>query len=125
MKRRQDQGNKGKGSNFNKNSKGKSNFWSKGQSSNDSKSWEQPQGNKEQGDYGGRGNSRGRRPFGRGRGRSNEPLKCFNCNQLGHHAGRCPKRGNNNNNQGERRTQVVQEERHELDAEEGMVLMMR
>jgi hypothetical protein len=58
-------------------------------------------------------------------------LKCFNCNQMGHHAGRCPKK-RKNNNEGERRATFIQEDKQEenvdareLELEEGACLMMR
>ena len=79
--------------------------------------------NKDHGESSWRGSSRGGRSFNRGRGRSNGPPKCFRCNQIGNYPNKCPKRPNNNN-QGERRTQLVQEEKN-LEVEEGMALMMR
>ena len=91
------------------------------------------QGDKENYDSNSRGNYRGRRPFNRGRknsGKGNGHLRCYYCNQLGHHAGRCPKK--RNNNQGERREKLVQEDKQEdtntareLEPEEGACLMMR
>ena len=58
-------------------------------------------------------------------------MKCFYCNQQGHHAGRCPEK-RNNNNQGERRVAFIQEDKkednddaRELELEEGTFLMMR
>lgn len=58
--------------------------------------------NKDQGESSSKGKYRGGNTFGKGRGRGNGTIKLYNCNQLGHHAGKYPEK--RNNNQGERRT---------------------
>ncbi|XP_059068693.1 uncharacterized protein LOC131859152 [Cryptomeria japonica] len=55
-----------------------------------------------------RGNFRGRRPNFRGRSQGRGPIKCYNCNQEGHIASRCPKKANHNT-MGESRSNLIQE----------------
>ncbi|XP_057835307.2 uncharacterized protein LOC131045734 [Cryptomeria japonica] len=129
--KRKQETNKGKNNDSGKNYRGRGNPWNK-----DSSSRTNDQADKENHDSNFRGNYRGRRPFNRGRsktgrGNGNGTIRCYYCNQLGHHAGRCPEK-KNNNNQGERRAQLVQEDKQEnsagardLELEEGVCLMMR
>ncbi|XP_059073655.1 uncharacterized protein LOC131874339 [Cryptomeria japonica] len=55
-----------------------------------------------------RGNFRGRRPNFRGRSQGRGPIRCYNCNQEGHIASRCPEKANHNT-MGERRSNLIQE----------------
>ena len=105
FKRSCEQGGRGRG----KNDKARNNSWNKGKLDKSDKPLDQE--NKEQGESSSRGYSRGRRPFGRGRGRSDRPTKCYNYNQMGHYSNKCPKKANKN--EGERRTQLVCEERNQ------------
>ena len=67
-----------------------------------------------------KGNYRGGKTFNKGKGgRGNGTLKCYNYNQLGHHVSKCPEK--RNNNQGEIRAQLVQEDTSKREAKEGIV----
>ena len=118
-KRRSEQGGRGRG----RNDRARTNSWTKGKSDKSDKSNKSSdQEAKEQGESSSRGHARGRRSFGRGRGRSDRPPKCYNHNQIRLYSNKCPKRANKN--EGERRAQLVHEER-DLEAKEGITLMMR
>ncbi|XP_059063819.1 uncharacterized protein LOC131856278 [Cryptomeria japonica] len=54
-----------------------------------------------------RGSFRGRRPNYRGRSQGRGPIRCYNCNQEGHIANRCPEKANNNT-MGERKSNLIQ-----------------
>ena len=116
FKRRSEQGGSGRG----RNDRARTNSWNKGKIDKSDKSLDQE--TKEQGESSSRGYARVRRPFGRGRGRSDRPPKCYNYNQTGHYSNKCPEKINKN--EGERRPQLFHEER-DLEVEEGIALMMR
>ncbi|XP_057842117.2 uncharacterized protein LOC131051562 [Cryptomeria japonica] len=107
LKRRQDQNNRGRGKkDFNNRGKGMStgrgqNFRPQGE----------PNQENSQGESSSRGGYRGRRSNSRGRfgGRNGGPMRCFNCNQTGHHADRCLEK-TGSNTQGDRRTNLIQED---------------
>lgn len=94
-----------------KNFRGRGNLGGRGQP-------QKPQGESSQQeqsrDSGSRGGFRRRRPNGRGRfgglGRGPSLVigRCFNCNQVGHTASKCPKKTSNCHG-GERRNQLIQE----------------
>ena len=103
FKRRSEQGGRGRG----RNDRSRTNSWNKGKSDKSDKSSDQE--TKEQGESSSRGYARGKRSFGSGRGRSDRPPKCYNCNQIGHYSNKFLEK--ENKNEGERRAQLVYEER--------------
>ncbi|XP_059074805.1 uncharacterized protein LOC131874884 [Cryptomeria japonica] len=101
FKKKQDQNNRGKG----RFQKGRGPFRGRGNNGGS-------QGDTNQEDSKGEGSSRGsfrgRRPNYRGRSQGRGPIRCYNCNQEGHIATRCPEKANNNT-MGERRSNLIQE----------------
>ncbi|XP_059064780.1 uncharacterized protein LOC131856855 [Cryptomeria japonica] len=101
FKKKQDRNNRGRG----RFQKGRGPFRGRGNSGGS-------QGDTNQEDNKGEGNNRGsfrgRRPNYRSISQGRGPIRCYNCNQEGHIANRCPEKANNNT-MGERRSNLIQE----------------